>query len=239
MFLVQLIILQVVIFGVLIFALRSILSKNITHATSHLDELNTEFIRREEEVKKREEEAAKSYETSVAKAKEDIDKLHLEAARQVQEEHDRIISAAQAESEQLISKAEKTKEMMVNELRKDVEAGIMARIQQMMVRVLPEHAQKELHRIWIEDLLSGNLEGLRQMRVPAGVHEVKLKGAFALTEKQKTLFEKKFKDVFGRDFRFIEETDPALVAGVLIVVGDLVLDGTLANKIEQVVHEPA
>ena len=53
----------------------------------------------------------------------------------------------------------------------------------------------------------------------------------------KDAFHKKFKELFKRDFSIADEVDPSLVAGVLITVGDLLLDGTVANRIQQVVHE--
>jgi F0F1-type ATP synthase membrane subunit b/b' len=239
MFLVQLIIFQIIIFAALIFALRHILTKNITSATSHLEGLNAEFIRREEELKKRQAEAEKLYEDALNKAKNEIDALRLEADRQIKDERDRILLAAQNESEQVITKAEKTKEMMRSELRREVEAGMVANIQKMMAEVLPQRAQKELHRIWVEDLLGGDLLKLKSMRIPEDIRDAKFKSAFLLSEAELAQFKKKFHEILGRDFSFHQEADAALVAGVLITVGDLVLDGTLVNKIEQVVHESA
>jgi F0F1-type ATP synthase membrane subunit b/b' len=237
MFLVQLIVFQIIIFAAFIFALRHILTKNITSATSHLDDLSADFIRREDEIKQRLAEAQKIHEDALSKARTEIEQLRLEADRQIKEERDRILLAAQNESEQVIVKAQKTREMMVNELRREIEAGMMAKIQSMMAQVLPPRAQRELHKIWMEDLLATDLLPLQQMRISEDVREAKLKSAFAMTEGDKKAFKNKFRELLGRDFIFHEEVDAALVAGVLITVGDIILDGTLVNKIEQVVHE--
>jgi F0F1-type ATP synthase membrane subunit b/b' len=236
MFLVQLIVLQIIIFAALIFVLRSILTTNISKATTHLDDLNSDFIRKEEEVKKLLDEARKYYDDTIAKAKAEIDKLRIDADHQNQAERDKILAAAQVESEEVIAKAHKTLSAMIVDVKKELELEMAGRMTAMMNHVLPENVKRELHRSWVDDLLGGDMSAFSAVQLPEGAREVKLVGAYPLTPEQIKDFAKKLKQVFGRDFLIKDESDPALLAGVLLSVGDLVLDGTATSKLQQIIQ---
>jgi len=237
MFLIQLIVVLTVIFGLLIFALRQILTKNISHATSHLDELNADFIRREEEIKRRQAESEQFHSETIAKAQAEADRIRQEADRQAQEEKERLLAEARAQSEEIVVKAEKTKGVISDELRRTVEARMSVRMGECFVAILPPRAREELHRLWVDDLLSGSLGDFSTMRIPEGVSAVRVVSAYPLSASHTAALEKKFRDTFKRDFTFRQEVDAVLVGGVLFEIGSLVLDGTIRNRIQQVIHE--
>ena len=239
MFLLQLIILQVIIFGGLIFALRQILTKNISSATSHLDDIHSDFVKREEELKKRQAEAEKYYEDMITKAKDEVDKMRQDADFKLTQERDKVIDEARLASEKIVEKAEKTKELFINELRTEMNENNVERLRGLVLAIFPKHLQEELHKLWLSDLFNGDLGRLANMRIPADVIEAKVRTAFALTSEQKTALKKKFKEQLSRDFSFQEEVEPSLIAGVAISIGSLILDGSLSNKIEQTVSQNA
>ncbi len=239
MFLLQLIILQVIIFGGLIFALRQILTKNISSATSHLDDIHSDFVKREEELKKRQAEAEKYYEDMIAKAKDEVDKMRQDADLKLTQERDKIVDEARMASEQIVSKAQKTKELFINDLRRELDEKNVERLRSLVLAIFPRHLQEELHKLWLSDLFNGDLSRLANMRIPGDVTEAKVLTAFALTSEQKSALKKKFKEQLNRDFSFQEEVQNSLIAGVTISIGSLVVDGTLANRIEQIVSQNA
>lgn len=237
MFLVQLIVFQIIIFGALILALRHILTRNISSATSHLDHLNDEFIRREEDVKARQAEADKYYQETIAKAKDEADTLRLETGRKIQEEQDKILETARVHSEEMIAKAEKTKSMMVNELKAEMEERVTGHIRDILLKVFPSKLQEEIHHRWIQDLLSGDVHLLANVRIPEDVETAKITSAFALLPRERDALREKFKTQVGRTFTFEEHVDASLLGGFIVVVGSLVLDGTIVNKVQQLTSE--
>lgn len=239
MLLLQIIILMVFIFGGLLFVLHHILTKNISSATTHLDHMNADFMRREEEIKNFQAEARKLYDDMVVKAKDEADKIRLEANRQIQQEKDRVLEDARGQSEQIIEKAEKTRELLIDELRQEIEIKMVTRVRDFIKRIFPQNAQEEVHKLWVADLLADSLNQLRDMRIPADAREVKVATAFPLSASEKGALCKRFKELLNRDMSIEEEVDPSLMGGWLITMGSLVLDGTVAHKIEQVVKENA
>jgi F0F1-type ATP synthase membrane subunit b/b' len=239
MLILQIIILMAFIFGGLLFVLHHILTKNISSATTHLDQMNADFLHREEEIKNRQAEAQKLFDDMVSKAKDEADKIRAEANHQIQQEKDKVLEDARGQSEQIIEKAEKTKELLIQELRQEIETKMVTRVHDFLKLVFPKNVQEEVHKLWVADLLSGSLNQLRDMRIPADVDTVKVTSAFPLTASDKSALGKKFKELMKREMHLKEEVDASLMGGWLITMGSLVLDGTVVNKIEQVVKENA
>ena len=237
MFWIQIIIIQVLIFGALIYALRSVLTKNISHATSHLDELNADFIRREEEIRRKQEEADRYHKEVMDKAQADADRQRQEMNLKAQGEKDKMLADARAQSEAIVIKAEKTKDVITAELRRTVEAKLSERLAGCFVAALPAHAREALHNVWVEDLLSGALGDFSTMRIPEDATEVRLVSAYPLSGEQKAELDKKLRGAFKKKLALREEVDAALVGGVLLEIGSLVLDGSVRNRIQQVIHE--
>jgi len=237
MFWIQIIVIQVLIFGALIYALRQVLTKNISHATTHLDELSADFIRREEELRRKQEEADRYHKEVMDKAQADADRTRHEMEQKTQEQMDTLLAEARAQGEAIVVKAEKTKDVITAELRRTVEARLSERLGECFVAALPPHAREALHNLWVEDLLRGALGDFSTMRLPEDAAEVRLVSAYPLSGDQRAALEKKIKDTFHKKLTLCEEVDAALVGGVLLEIGSLVLDGSVRNRIQQVIHE--
>ena len=72
--------------------------------------------------------------------------------------------------------------------------------------------------------LNGSHESIREVRVAC---------AFALTSEQRQALSQRLKDALGRDVPLTEAVDDGLVAGLMITIGSLVLDGSLRSKVQQ------
>ncbi len=237
MFWVQIVIVQALIFGALIYALRQVLTKNISHATSHLDELNADFIRRQEEIRHKQEEADRYRKEIIDKAQGEAERLRQEMILQVEAEKEKMLTDARAQSADIVAKGEKTKDVITQELRRTVEARMSERLADCFVTVLPDHARQVLHDLWVADLLSGALGDFSTMHLSDDAQTVRIVSAYPLSDTQKKALHKKLKDTFEKEFDFREEVDAALLGGVLLEIGSLVLDGSVRNKVQQVIHE--
>lgn len=239
MFLLQLVILQILIFGGLIFALRSILTKNISSATTHLDEMNSEFIKREEEIKKRQEEAENLLQDAINKAKDEADRIRLEAEKEVQAQKEKMMEEAHLVSEEIIQKAQKSKEMMTDELRQALERKILMHVGDLMSKMYPEAIREKLHRLWLEDLLNGPLNELGGLNISPDIQEARIISAFELTADERRALEKKLSQSLGRKISLKEEMNQELLGGIVVVLGSAELDGSISNRIRQLIGEYA
>lgn len=233
MLFIQLFIVQVFIFVGMAFLLRSLLSKNITGASAHLQQLSQDYTKKEQQAKKRLEEAEQYYQKTCAKAQQDASQLKAQFEKEIQEGKEKILEQARQESERIIERAGKTRDLLMSELDHKIDARAVERAGDLIQDVLPNHLHKEMHSHWFEELVVSGFEELSTLHVSEDISDAEVVSAFHLSPKQQELLCKRLKEKLGRDIKLKEKIDPQIVAGVVVSLGSLVLDGSLKYKIKE------
>ena len=120
---------------------------------------------------------------------------------------------------------------MLSEIEDRIDKGAINKACEFVQLTLPEKFKQDVHTYWVKELIDNAFEGLKKLDVPKNSKEVKISSAFTLTADQRKGIHKKIKETLKRDMDVKEEIDPAVIAGLVISVGSLVLDGSLRNKI--------
>lgn len=233
MLFIQLLIIQVIIFAGLAFLLHYLLTRNISRATSHLRQLSQEYSKREQEAKKRLEEAEQYYQKTLTKTQQEAAQLKAQVDQEIRQEKDKILTQARQESERVIERAGKTRELLLNELDQKIEFRALERACELVQQVLPKHMHKQIHSQWIEELISGGLEELGNLHISKNVSEAGVVSAFRLVPKEQEALRKKLRQKLGREIILKEKVDPQVMAGLIVTFGSLVLDGSLKYKIKE------
>lgn len=237
MFIVSFILLQVFIFGGLAFFLRHLLTSNVTSATSHLQGMIKENTEKKEEMQKKIEQAEKEYAVKIKKAKEEAEQIEKQCRKEIEQERDKIISQAHEQSEELMTRANKTCETILADLDKNVNEKAIARAAELVCKVLPEKNCRDIHQEWVKTLINEGLNSLDRLRIPNDVSQIEVITAFALTEQEKTQLQAHLQDHLDLNLVIDEKVKADIVAGIIINIGTLVLDGSFTNKIREVIHE--
>jgi F0F1-type ATP synthase delta subunit len=233
MLIASLIILQLIIFGGLIFMLKRILTNNIVSATQHIDSLNQDYTKKIEDLNKREEETQGKAQEILGKSQDEADKLKSQIIKDTEIERDRIIKRARAQGEEMIQQADKSRQSLISEMEERIARGAVNKACDLIQVVLPEEVKKSAHAQWVEDVIKGGFNKLERLRIPEDVREVNITSAFPLTGDQHKALLRALKEILDRDVTLKEDADPKLVAGLVISIGSLVLDGSLRNKIKE------
>ena len=233
MLIVSLILLQVLIFTGLVFFLRNILNRNVTSATTHLNQLATEYAKREEEIKRQLQDTDRQCKETILNARRDAQQQSKSILTQTQEERDRILNEAQHKGEEMVKQADRTRQALLAEVNQKIEEEALKRAADLIQQVLPEQIRQEIHHRWLEELITSSIEQLDRLHVPEGILETKVVSAFALTPKQREDLKTKIKKKLGRSINLKEEIDSGVIAGLIVNVGSLVLDGSLRFKIKE------
>ena len=75
------------------------------------------------------------------------------------------------------------------------------------------------------------LRHLDEMLRGADQSSAHITSAVALTPDERRALEQKLRAKFGRDLSFAYRTDPALLGGIVAKVGDKIIDGSLASRL--------
>jgi F0F1-type ATP synthase delta subunit len=234
MLIVSLVLLQVVIFTVLIFVLRSIMSQNVTSATKHLDDLNSEVGKKEEEISRRLQEAEQKSQDLLAQTQTESQSAKEKVLQEAQAEKERILAQAREKSEELIQQADKSRQLLISEIEERVTRQAIAKACEIIQQALPESFKQEVHSRWFDDLMArGFTQQLEKLPVPDDLKDLTIISAFSLTKPQQGVLKERLAAAFKQDIHFKEEVDPMLVAGLIIKINSFILDGSLKNQIKE------
>ncbi|MBI3322566.1 MAG: F0F1 ATP synthase subunit delta [Candidatus Omnitrophica bacterium] len=232
---IQLILFQLLIFGALAVVLLRFLGRHATSATAHLQGLSQDYMKRQEEMKKRLEEAERHYRELLAKAQAEGTQLKTQAVQEAEEKRRQTVEEARTEAERIVNQAVQTREAMKREVESAVEKRAVQRACELLEEVLPKEMQESTHGRWMEEALGNGLLRLNQMEMPEKVktQEARVVSAAPLTPAQKERLQKKLEQAMGHPVTLREEVDPRIIAGITITLGHMVLDGSLVSKLRE------
>ena len=226
-------VLQVGIFLGLACLLRLLFLKNLSGATSHLQSLSAEYTKRHEELKQRLEQTEQQYREQMARAKTEAEQLVLGAKQEAESSKGRLVEEARVESERIIQQALESREGLSKELEQGMETRAIARACELIQQILPGELREGMQSHWLDELIQDGLSHLERVTTQEPIEEAAVVSAFPLNAEQRRMLQEQLKKKFGREIPLKEAADPRLVAGLIITLGSLVFDGSLASKLQQ------
>ena len=228
---IALIILQVIIFGGLVLVFRKIMLTNVVSATQHLEEMSREFAKKEEEINKKAQELQRSEQDILSRARTEGEKSRNEIIKRAEDERDNMLKTARAHADDIVAQADQSRQQLIGELDDKIAKEAVRKACELIKETLPDSFQKCVHDQWVEDLLEHGFTHIDRLRIPEAENTVTVVSACPLSEMQRSTLNLKIAGSLGRAVQIKEEVDPTLVAGVVISIGSLVLDGSLKTKI--------
>ena len=232
----QILVLQISFFFLLLFALQKFFHGHLTGAISRMEKLQQKTIKKEEELQKYQEMVLKDCEERIRKTDEEI------AQRKAQGEEELKLlkqsAAGRLEEEKAALKGELAQREKILERQFEQNArreGVDIACE-LVKGAFSESLLKVLHQHLSEELLQG-LSGIPQAKGMVVEKSVKVRSAFPLGDAQKEKLKKELTALrekgAGSPVDIREEIDKDLLAGFVLVVGELVLDGSLKNRFEK------
>ena len=228
-----LLLIQLLVFGGLAILLRQLLTRNITGATAHLQQLSQDYTKKEEQAEKRLEEAEQYYKKTLAKAQEEIHQLKAKFEKETQEAKDKILKQAHIESEEIVQRANKTKQVILSEIEDRIAKEAIEKACELVEDVLSGQFKLGVHSGWVDDLIENGFKQMSKLHIGDDITEAKVTSALPLEKNQRNKLSQKLKSIFKKNITVKEEVDPKVVAGIVITIGNLVLDGSLRSKIRE------
>jgi len=118
----------------------------------------------------------------------------------------------------------------ITELIIDIGGGKLTAEEQNLVRLLAENGRLE-----IVSEIAQRYEALKNREM--GVLDVDVTSAFPLDEAQQQSIATVLKSKLGRDVRITSSEEPALIGGVVIRAGDLVIDSSVQGQLNKLANE--
>lgn len=228
-----LVLIQLAVFGTLIFVLKNVIQRHLGSATSHLEALTQDSEKRFSESKKKVDEANAYHEETLAKAKAEGEKLRQELINEGLKEKQEQIERARKEGDAIMERARSAHKL----LEENWDSELTQRAREVTARilrtVLPEKISRSLQNDWVDAALVSELEGLSHLNISDEVTSVEIVSAVPLAGGQKSALLAKLSEKIGRELKAEERIDDTLILGFCLIVGSVVLDNSLAWKLKE------
>ncbi len=227
----QLIIIQVITFALLVFLLRQFLYKQVTRSLGRLQRLYQENLKREEELRKTRETTEQELQAKIAQHNEEIGRLRAAAEVAAQKTQEEILAKAKEEGKRILAEAEAKKERMRANLVSEMEKKALDLASDIIEHIFTTHVAQGIHHPLIDELIEeiGKSDG---RRLQLDVETVEVAVPFPLTQVQKEQLKKILSSKIGQSINVKETIDQEIVAGMVMRLENLVLDGSLKNKLK-------
>ncbi|MCX5685995.1 MAG: F0F1 ATP synthase subunit delta [Candidatus Omnitrophica bacterium] len=231
---IQLIIIQVVTFIALIIVLRILFHGQLDSALKRLKHLYEENLTKEEELKKRIEEIGVEREKELLKTRElaatiikdakgKAEKAEQDAILRAKDESKRVLGHAEGESEKMKDK------MMAHAHEKAIELSV-----EMLKATFTDQGKETLQHQLISELID-EIKKVAKDKFTVKTKRVTILSAQALKTDEKAKLAQILKDKMNSAVDIDESVDKDIIAGLIIKIGSLTIDGSIRNKLRKVI----
>ena len=234
----QLILVQVITFGVMVFILHKLLKSSSTNETSRLQQLNEENAQKSRELAMRIADAENEYRVKMSKAEDEVRDMKATAKKEIEELKETFVSIGKAEGSRIVAQALSTKE----EIRKEIEDQMQEKSVILACRILQKILSSDEQKLVFDGLLESvfvelnKLENdhLKTIDIDAiAKAPVKVKTSHAMSQQQKTKLEEILTAKLKQKITVQEMLDNELITGIVIALGSFMIDGSLSERFKR------
>ena len=179
--------------------------------------------------------AEKEAESILAEAQRQANEKVREAVSRAEEAEMELRTEAEKEAtkirEAALSDAEQEKVQALGELRGQIAALAIAAAQKVIGESLDEKRQRGLIDEFFSGIKKGKLVLLEGEEIAGAAAEIT--SALPLTEKEQDVVRKDVITKVGKNATISFRVDPSIMGGLIVRVGDRVLDGSVAGKLDE------
>src|SRR2546428_510387 len=227
----QLILIQVITFVVLAVLLHQFLYRQVTRSLGRLQQLYQENREREEALKRRREETEQEIRTTTARHHEEIGRLRAEAEAGTQKMQEERLAQAKEEGQRIVAEAEAKRERMRASLGSEMEEKAVGLASDIIRRVLSAQVAQGIHQQLVDELVEARRKS-DGPRPELDADKVEVVVPFPLTQTQHERLSTIFSSRMGRSVKIHETIDAEIVAGMVVRLENVVLDGSLKTKVK-------
>lgn len=173
---------------------------------------------------------------ALEKARGEAEKIMAEARGQASALTEKTAQEARQEADAMLADARQAAEVERNrtlgEMRGQIAALAIAAAQKVVGEALDEQRQRVLVESFFSGVREGRVEVLPE-RVEGAEGPVTVTSALPLTEQEESVVRQELTNRLGEDVELSFRVDPQILGGLVIRVGDRVMDGSAAGQLER------
>jgi F-type H+-transporting ATPase subunit b len=230
---------QIVNFLILFLALRFLLWKPMLKMLNERKQRIAQGLEDAEQARKDRERAQAEYEERIKQAEQEREEILARAAEEGEGARAETLAQARAQAEQIVAEGKETveqeRQQMLAELRSQVAALSIAAANKLIGEALDEQRQRRLIDEFFSGIKAGRVVVLEEQEIEqakAGALTALVTSALPLTEDEQKVVTSGLAEELGQVPAIEFKVDPAILGGLVLKVGDKVIDGSVGGRLE-------
>ncbi len=225
-----------VVLVALVAGIRLLLAGTAKRAVRRVRQIEEEVRKKEEDIRREIEEHERDFAEKKAEAERQLQAHRDEARREAAHLKEKAVAEAKKESQKIIEQAHKNEQKIRDQIARQMEDKAV------------EYGGR-IFKLVFSDLLTGELNGLFNGELIDALNEIE-EGAITvdsgeanvtvshpMSQEQRTRLETVLRGKFRKDAVIVETVDETLLAGLILKMGSLEIDGSLRNRYIEAVGE--
>ena len=230
---------QIVNFLILFLALRFLLWKPMLKMLNERKQRIAQGLEDAEQARRDRERAQAEYEERIKQARQEREEILARAAEEGEQAKAETLAQARAQAERIVAEGKETvereRQQMLAELRNQVAALSIAAANKLIGEALDEQRQRRLIDEFFSGIKAGRVVVLEEQEIEqAKADEVTatVTSALPLTDKEKAVVSGGLAEQLGQVPAIKFKVDPAVLGGLIIRIGDKLIDGSVGGRLE-------
>ncbi len=236
----QLVIVQLVTFVAIVFVLRKLLYAESAKEMLRLKKLKEETADKQIDLQKKIDAAQDAYKEKMAEAEEASRAYNLKSKEEANELKKQVLDKANEEAEQIVRSAFNAKEKMREEIAEEIAEEMRKRAPMLISRIFKEFLSPAVRDMAHKELVRDVMDKIKKadkISFKSKVDKGEIVSARPISDKDKSEIELLIRDNLGYEVPLHGKEDGELVAGVIIKLGTILIDGSLDSRLKQVEKE--
>lgn len=227
---------QVVNFLILFAGLYFLLWKPILKMLDQRKERIQQGLEDAERAREERERAEAEFNKRLEEAAQERKGIIAQAADEAQEKRKAIVAEAEQEAEKVLTEAreeaQSERKRILEDLRGQVALLAIAAANRLIGEALDEERQRRLVDEFFTGISAGRVQIIDEAELAIGDTKARVTSALPLTEEEKATLASSLADRLGTEPQLEFDVDPAILGGLVLKVGDRVIDGSVVGKLE-------
>jgi len=226
---------QIVNFLILFAGLYFLLWKPILKMLDQRKERIQQGLEDAERAREERERAQAEFNKRLEEAAQERERIITRAREEAQEERKAILAEAEQEAERVLigarEEAQSERGRILEALRGQVAVLAIAAANRLIGEALDEERQRRLVAEFFSGISAGRVQIIDEAELAVGEAKTRVTSALPLSEDEKATLASNLAAQLGTEPQLEFDVDPAILGGLVLKVGDRVIDGSVAGKL--------
>ncbi len=226
-----LIIVQIIMFGAVIYILKRFMQGDTESAVNRLNDSYQEINKKKEELSQKIQKIEEEYQQRKEEAERIVGEFKEKAEKEMNDQRDSIIKKAREDAEKITEETRLMKEQVRQNIRKEERLKMVDYCKDILDQVFKEKMNENINNYLVEDFLS-EVKDTDTSHVPQSANKIEIVTSKPLDDSIKSKIKDIVSNKLKREVTLDEKTDDKLIGGAIIKFGSLILDGSLLGKFQ-------